>query len=196
MGFLERHGDLPGDGETLFEGKRASAQALGERRTLDKLHDEGADAVAFLEPEDRSDVGVVELGEKLRLALEARQAVAILDESRGDSLDGDLPLEPGVGRAPHLSHPALTKPASDFVRSELRVGGEGQRECPVAATRRRASRRPGACRPTPKSTRSVNRSLLRIRGLSVCASSISVAISGSELIPKFSSDLSRPTAEF
>ena len=42
---------------------------------LDELHDESADAVRLLEAEDRGDVRVVELGEELRLALEAGEAV-------------------------------------------------------------------------------------------------------------------------
>ena len=46
-------------------------EALGERRALDELHDQGAHTVRLLKPEDRRDVGMMELGEELRFALEA-----------------------------------------------------------------------------------------------------------------------------
>ena len=46
-----------------------------------------------LEAEDRGDVRVVELGEELRFALEARQALLVLGERRRQDLDRHLALQ-------------------------------------------------------------------------------------------------------
>jgi hypothetical protein len=42
----------------------------------------------------------MELGEELRLALEARQTLPVVDESCRQDLDGDVALEVRVARAP------------------------------------------------------------------------------------------------
>ena len=61
-------------------GKSSGGEALVERRPFDELHDEGSRSAALLEAEDRGDVGVVELGEQLGLALEAGEALGVLGE--------------------------------------------------------------------------------------------------------------------
>ena len=61
-------------------------QALGQGRALDELHDESTDAVALLEPEDRGDVRMMELGEELRLAFESREAFLVLVKAAGRTL--------------------------------------------------------------------------------------------------------------
>jgi hypothetical protein len=60
MGGLERRRNLPCDGERLLDGQPAAGESLGERRTLDELEDEAADAVGLLEPVNRADVRMVE----------------------------------------------------------------------------------------------------------------------------------------
>ena len=64
-------------GERLVERQRAAREPLGEVLALDQLHDEGADAARLLEAVDRGDVRVLERGEHLRLALEAREALGV-----------------------------------------------------------------------------------------------------------------------
>ena len=71
-----------------------------------------------LEAVDRGDVRVVELREELRLALESRQALLVLGERRGQDLDRDLALQPRVGRAVDLAHPALAELGGDLVGAE------------------------------------------------------------------------------
>ena len=83
---LERLGDLAGDGESLFEREGAALQPLGEILSLDELHDEGADSARLLEAVDRGDVRVLELGEELRFALEAREASASAANASGRTL--------------------------------------------------------------------------------------------------------------
>ena len=60
---------------------------------FDQLHDEGA------RPRGRrcGDIGVIQRGEDLRLAGEARQAVGVGGEEVGQDLDGDIAIEARVG---------------------------------------------------------------------------------------------------
>ena len=59
-----------------------------------------------------------------RIADEQPAAGKHLEQDDAEGLDRDLTIEPGVGRAPDLSHSAFAEPAGDFVRSELRASGQ------------------------------------------------------------------------
>ncbi len=124
---FERLGDLPCDGEGLVEGERPALQPLGEVFALDELHDEGAHAARLLEAVDRGDVGVLELGEDLRLALEARETVGVGGERLGEDLDRDLALQLRVGGAVDDPHPALAERGGDLVGPEAGAGSERHR---------------------------------------------------------------------
>ena len=118
VGLFERLRDLQCERKAFSKGKRPRFEAFGERRAVDELHDEGFDAAALLEPEDRGDVGVMELRQKLRLALESRQALLVLGELGWQDLDRHLAIEPGVGRAIDLAHAALAELGGDLVGAE------------------------------------------------------------------------------
>ena len=62
-------------------------------------------------------MGVIERGERLRLALEPRQAVGIRGEDLRQDLDRHLPIELRVARPLDLPHPACSERAEDFVRA-------------------------------------------------------------------------------
>jgi hypothetical protein len=128
---LERLGDLAGDGEDLFEREGAALQPLGEILSLDELHDEGADTARLLEAVDRGDVGVLQLGEELRFALEARETLGVGGECLGQDLDRDLAPELRVGRPVDDPHPALAERAGDLVGSEAASGRETHRVVPL-----------------------------------------------------------------
>ena len=74
-------GDLSRDAERLVERNRPLLDALGQRRPLDELHDERL----VLDAVDRRDVRMIERGEHLRFAREARQAQRILGQGRRKS---------------------------------------------------------------------------------------------------------------
>src|ERR1019366_3085482 len=67
---------------------------------------------------------MVERGQKLRLAPEARHAVRVAREGLGQHLDRHLAAEPRVLRAINLAHPALPERSEDFVWPE-----SGARNC-------------------------------------------------------------------
>ena len=108
---FEAVGNLPGDLERLVERNRALLDPLRQRRTLDELHDQRA----VLDAVDRGDVRMVEGGEHLRLAREARHARGVLGEVFGDQLDRDLSTELAVGGAIHLAHGAFAEFRGDAV---------------------------------------------------------------------------------
>jgi hypothetical protein len=173
VGLLQRLGDLARDGETFPPRQGSRLETIRQRRPLDQVHDERAHAVRFFEAEDRRDVRMVELGEELRFALEAREAFRVLGERRRQHLDRHLPVEPGVGRAIDLAHPALAELGGDRVGAEPGAGcqrhdgrsaaGDGIRvrrlRCPrfparasgpgPGDTRRREAPRLARCAPRP-----------------------------------------------
>ena len=68
---LERVGDLRPELQQLRELDRPAPDALGERLALEQLHRDEVLAVVLVDRVDGADAGVVELGGRLRLALEA-----------------------------------------------------------------------------------------------------------------------------
>ena len=70
---------------------------------------------------NRGDVWMVQRGEKLRFALETRDALRVVDESVGQDLDRDVTTELRVARAVDLAHAARTERADDFIRAETRT---------------------------------------------------------------------------
>ena len=120
VGLLERLGDLPRDLERLVDGDGAAREALLEVLALDQLEGEEGLAVRLLEPVDRGDVRVVERGEEVRLALEAREALGVLRHLRRQHLDRDVAAEVRVGGAVDLAHPAGAEGGGDpVVRQRL-----------------------------------------------------------------------------
>jgi hypothetical protein len=103
--LLERHRDLPGNGEAFVERNRSSRQTLGERRPLDQLHDERANPVGILESENRGDVGMVELREQACLALESRETFLVVDEGGRQHFDRDVTIEPRISGPPDFPIP-------------------------------------------------------------------------------------------
>jgi len=49
---LQGVGELPGDAQAFVDRNWATVDPVGERLTIDELHDQGTDAVNLLEPVD------------------------------------------------------------------------------------------------------------------------------------------------
>ena len=79
---------------------------------------------------------MLQLREKLRFALEARQSFLVGDKRRGKDLDRDVPFQPGVGGAPDFAHPAFTELGGDLVGAETSAD---QGKQPIPPERRQAS---------------------------------------------------------
>ena len=91
----------------------------------------------LLEAVDRGDVGMVQRRQRLRFAVEARQAVRIRGHRSRQHLDGDLAREVRVGRAIDLSHSAHANLGSDFIRAEAGTWSHRQTDVIIWGCRRR-----------------------------------------------------------
>jgi hypothetical protein len=105
---------------------------------------EGDAALALFETVDLRDVGMVQRGTRLRLAVEASQAVRVGGHRVRQYLDGDLPRQIGVRRPVDLAHAALAEVTGDLIRAEARARRQGHAGDP---TRRPSWQRlgPEAC---------------------------------------------------
>jgi len=74
---------------------------------------------------DGRDVGVVELREQLRLALEPCQPLDILRQMLWQNLDRDITFEPSVTRPVHLAHASRAQRREDLVVAESSSGVHG-----------------------------------------------------------------------
>ena len=68
---------------------------------------------------------MVQRGEQLRLAREARQPLGIVGERGGQDLDGDVAIESRVAGAIDLAHAARPEGAGDFIRTDAASRAEG-----------------------------------------------------------------------
>ncbi len=114
---LQPLGDLQRDLQRLVEGQRSRLELLRQRLPLGQLHDQEVHAVVVLDLVDAGDVGVVQRGQRLGLALEARQPLGRGGHRFGQHLQRDLAVELGVHGAIDRAHTSLT---------ELRLDGEVQ----------------------------------------------------------------------
>ena len=144
--LLERLGDLPRDWQRLVRCDRSPLQPLGEVLALDQLHGDQVNRRAIakrgrLEAIELCDVRVVERGEQLRLALEAREPVGVGGERGGQQLQSHLAAEPRVRRAVDLAHAAGADRPDDLVRPEALSRRDGHVCASVLAARGAAARR-------------------------------------------------------
>ena len=68
---------------------------------------------------------MIERGQDLRLALEAREPIGIEDESFGQDFQRDVAIESGVSRSIDLAHATRAERGNDLVRPESSAGSKG-----------------------------------------------------------------------
>ncbi len=105
------------------------AEPLAQRLAFEKLRDHVGRAggrriggAVRAHVVNREDVGVIERGDRPRLALEAPEAVRVAGQGLGQDLDRHLAAEPRVARAVDLAHPPGPDEAEDLVRPEPHAG--------------------------------------------------------------------------
>ncbi len=121
VGRLQGLGDLERDPEGLLDRQGAAGDPLLQRLALDQLHDQEVDAVRLLHLVDAGDVGMVQGGQNLGLALEAGEALRILRERLRQHLDRHPPAQLRVLGLEDLAHPALAELAGDLELKERRA---------------------------------------------------------------------------
>ena len=107
-------------------GIAPARDALRQIVALDEFHHERGHAPAFFEPVDGGDVRMIQRGQRLGFALEARQALGIVRERLGQDLDRDVAVQLRIARAIDLSHAPFADRRGDFVDAETRAWGESQ----------------------------------------------------------------------
>ena len=125
---LVGHGECTGDLNRHVD-RVVERELVGHRGTegapLDEFHGQEADAVVFVQPVNRGDVGMVERREHLGLALETGQPFGILLEGDWKDLDRHLAVEGGVERLPYHAHATLTDFLDHAVVEQLLSGLDG-----------------------------------------------------------------------
>ncbi len=122
---LEPLRDLPRDVDRLAQRQRAAGQTRLQVLAGHQLEREEADPSLLIDPVDPRDVGVVQGGQRLGLALEASQPLLVLGEVLRQHLDRHLALQARVPGAEHLPHAAGPERTEDLVEGEGLTGGEG-----------------------------------------------------------------------
>jgi hypothetical protein len=103
---------------------RRPLEARAQGVTLEQLGDDEPVVRLAAVVVDAEDVRVRERGERLGLALEAREHRGIASERGGEDLERDVAIELEVARAVDLAHAAGADGRDDFVRPESVAGRE------------------------------------------------------------------------
>ena len=108
MGFIQRVGDLRSVAQHLIHRQRSARQPVSQALALQILHHQIVGALLRADVIKVADVGVGELRDGTRLALEALLQVGTGDEVSGKNFDGHVAAQPGIASAVHLAHAAGT----------------------------------------------------------------------------------------
>ena len=138
------------DLQQLVERHALPRDDLGQRLADHQLHRQEGHAVLLVDGIDRDDVGVVQRGNRPRLALEAAAALRIVRRGLGQDLQRDAATELAVLGQQDLAHAACAEGADDPVGAEIRRD-HGTAELGT----------PGAAAATPRGT---SQELTRISG--------------------------------
>ena len=105
------------------DGRIAHAlQPLFERLAFEVLHHQKVVVRVGPDVVQDADIGVIEAGDRLRLAVEALFHFRILREMRRHDLDGDDPVEAGVLGLINLTHAPGPNRAENLVRTQTCAG--------------------------------------------------------------------------
>ena len=99
--------------------RRSSSRTTSSPSPVDELHDVVVQAVLLADAEDRHDVGVVQLGRRPRLALEAAQLPRVEQGVAGQHLDGHVPAQGELLRLVDDPHAAAAHLPQDLVIPQL-----------------------------------------------------------------------------
>jgi hypothetical protein len=128
--------------EHLGHGQRALLQAARQRLAVDELHHQVVDAVLATDVVQRADVGMTQLRDGARLAVEAGAGLGRLGQVRRQHLHGHIAAQARVAGAVDLAHAAGAERGDDLVRTEHGAGSQHRVPCPSW----RWKRKTGDCR--------------------------------------------------
>ena len=116
VGEPERGGHLAGDLRRLLARERSvGAEDVGQRAALHVLHGDEVGAGVLAPVVDVDDVGMAQVGRRLRLAAEPLDEVGVGGELGEQHLDRHLAIEQQVAGDEHVGHTAATDSLVDLV---------------------------------------------------------------------------------
>ena len=116
MGEAEGGGDVGADvGGAVGVQTVLAPQQVPQRRPVDVLHHDEVGVAVLAPVVDGDDVGMVEVGRRLRLTAEALDEGLVGRQLREQHLQGDGPVEQQVAGEVHLGHAATREMAHDLV---------------------------------------------------------------------------------
>ena len=130
---FETVGDLRRHGDRVVDRDRAAREPRSQILAVDILHDQRerrGTTGSMVELDDAvnlRDAGVIEGGERLRLAFEPGEAFGIGRNAVGEDLQRDFAIELRVARAEHLAHSARPEHGQNLVVADARSRYEAHR---------------------------------------------------------------------
>ena len=118
----ERVCDRPGELADAIPGEHATADDLGEARSLDQLHDEERRLAVLAVVVEADDVLVLERSENACLAREPTPQLRVLGDPGVKHLDRDIAPQTAVIGAPDGAHAALADASTQLVAAGEKVG--------------------------------------------------------------------------
>ena len=115
----KRVGQRNRDVEEPRQRESTTANPLVERAPLNELHCHEGNIIVFLDGEDGDDMRVVERGDGLGFASEARETIDVSREGIGKNLQRHIAIQFRVERAVDLSHATSAEQGLYFVAAEL-----------------------------------------------------------------------------
>src|SRR5450631_1817273 len=111
-------------------------QTVVEALALQVFHHQKIDSVLMADVMQGTDVGMVQRRNHPRFAIETVLGLRVVGKMGRQNLDGNGAVKAGVAGTVDFSHSASAKGSEDFVRSELRAGGEGHQCTPLYSQER------------------------------------------------------------
>ena len=115
---VESIGNLDRQVQQLGQGQAALADALPERRSVEKLHRDEAPALRLTHFVDHANVGMIERGSRPRFPAEPFQHRRVLRDQLRQKLERDHPPQLGVFGLVNHTHPAAAQLFDDPVMRE------------------------------------------------------------------------------
>jgi len=122
MSVFEGGRDLSRQADGLRHVQGPALETIGEGGSADIFHDQGRDALHFLQSMNHRNIGMIQRGQDLRLVLEPGFTLGIGNVGRREHFNGNVAEQPGISRAVHLAHPAGADQFCDFVYTDPRPG--------------------------------------------------------------------------
>src|SRR5262245_24734742 len=124
---LERVRDVSCDVERLFDRNRSTLNALRQRLAFHQLENEEPRLTGLLDVVDRPDIGMIQRGENLSLALEPANPLRVARKLIRQNLDRNVALQLQVAPSIHLAHSAFAEQTCDLVIPKLGSDGKGHK---------------------------------------------------------------------